>query len=313
MKRLLVSIIIPCYNVEKYIDRCMNSVVGQTYQNLEIILVDDGSTDATPEKCDAWAEKDERIKVYHSQNKGAANSRNFALSKSTGELIAFIDSDDYAEPDMIERLCENLNTTNADISVCGYHINDEKNVESDMRIVSQTDALKLIAIGDYKYGVLWNKLYRKEIVHGIQMPQFVCSEDLIFNYYAFKNAKKIVECDSKLYHYMQNESSTVHSEFKIGAFDAVKAKEIILEAENGTELEKYAIRGLINSCFVVLSGVIQSGKCLDKYDYLRGYISKYKEEIYSSDLYSREDKIKTRILMISKHLYNMLIRVKYRI
>ena len=310
MEPILISIIIPVYKVEKYLDRCLESVVNQTYKNLEIILIDDSSPDNCPKMCDEWAEKDSRIKVLHIENKGVANARNIGLSIATGDYIGFVDSDDYIELNMYEVLLSNLVDTNSDISVCGYQINEETDVDSNYHSVSQFDALKMICVGDYKYGVLWNKLYKRSVVDGIIMPNFVCSEDLVYNYYAFKNAASIVECDSKLYHYCQNENSTVHSEFKIGAFDAVTAKEIILNNEKGTKLEPYAIKGLINSCFVVLSGIIQSGKFFDKYDYLRNNIYKYKKTIYGSSLYSKEDRIKTRTLMFSKRLYNFLIKIK---
>ena len=133
------------------------------------------------------------------------------------------------------------------------------NTDEDAWGVSQFDALSKIACGDYKYGVLWNKIYKKSILERVQMPDLVCCEDLAYNYFVFKNAKKIKESNSKYYHYMSNADSTVHGTFSYGAFDAVKSKEIILKNEQGTSLEKYAVRGLISSCFVVLSGVIQSG------------------------------------------------------
>ena len=307
MDKFLISIIVPVYKTEQYLDRCVESIVSQTYKNLEIILVDDDSPDNCPQMCDAWAEKDNRIKVLHIENKGVANARNQGLDIATGNFIGFVDSDDYIEPDMFETLLNNLTDNNADISLCGYQINEEENAVANLRMVTPLDAMKLICMGDYKYGVLWNKLYKKDLIKHIKMPDFVCCEDLIFNYYVFKNAQSIVECDSKLYHYFQNDESTVHSKFGIGAFDAVKSKEIMVEEQQGTSLEEYAVRGLVSSCFVVLSGVIQSGKCSDKYDDLRNLILKHRQDIYSSDLYTKKDKIKTFILSISPKLYNRFI------
>lgn len=308
----LVSVIVPVYKTEKYLNRCLESIVNQTYKNLEIILIDDDSPDNCPQMCDEWAQKDNRIKVLHIENNGVANARNQGLSNATGDYIGFVDSDDFAEPDMFEILLSNILENDSDISVCGYQMNVEADVESNIRKVSRFDALKLIAMGDYKYGVLWNKLYKNEIIKDIRMPHFACCEDLVFNYYAFKNTNKIVECDDKLYHYMQNEDSTVHGNFGIGAFDAVYSKEIILNEQQGTELEKYAVRGLISSCFVVLSGVVQSGKFFDKYDYLRNHILNHKKDIYSSDLYSRLDKVKTALLTFSPKIYNKFIVRKNR-
>ena len=307
MENPLISIIVPVYKTEQYLDRCVESIVNQTYKNLEIILVDDDSPDNCPTMCDAWAEKDSRIKVIHKKNGGAASSRNAGLDIATGDYIGFVDGDDYAELNMYELLIDILEKNKADIAVCGYHIDNEKDVDSNIHTVSQLDSLKKICVGDYKYGVLWNKLYKKEIVTGVKMPNFKCCEDLVFNYYCFKKAENVVECDMKLYHYMQNESSTIHGNFAIGAFDAVHSKELMLKEEQNTELEKYAVRGLISSSFVVLSGVIQSGKFTDKYDYLRNLILKHRHVIYSSNLYTKKEKVKTFILSMSPKLYNRFI------
>lgn len=303
-----ISIIVPVYKTEKYLDRCLESIVNQTYKNLEIILVDDASPDNCPQMCDDWAQKDSRIRAFHIENNGVANARNFALTNSSGEYVGFVDSDDYIEKNQFEILYQNMVEFDADISVCGYQINVEDEAESNIRVVSYCDTMKMVATGDYKYGVLWNKLYKKSLVADIKMPHFACCEDLVFNYYAFKKANKVVECDDKLYHYMQNDDSTVHGSFGIGAFDAVYSKEIILKEQQGTEIEKYAVRGLISSCFVVLSGVIQSGKFSDKYDYLRSIILSYKKDIFSSPMYSKTEKLKTLVLASSRMLYNTAVK-----
>lgn len=303
-----ISIIVPVYKVEKYLDRCIESIVNQTYKSLEIILVDDGSPDNCPKMCDEWAKKDGRIKVIHKENGGVANARNYALKRATGDYIGFVDGDDYIEFDLFETLINNALENECDISICGYQINNEGNPSSNVRKTTKTDALRQIAAGDYKYGVLWNKLYKKSVIENLEMPNFVCCEDLVFNYYAFKNSSSVVECDDKLYHYMQNEDSITKDVFHIGAFDAVYARKIILENEQGTELEEYAVRGLISSCFVVLSGVIQNNKCMDKYDYLRDIILRYKRTIMKSPLYSKKDRIKVQALSVSKKLFNEMIK-----
>lgn len=310
MKNPLISVIVPVYKTEQYLDRCVESIVNQTYQNLEIILVDDGSPDNCPQMCDDWAKKDERIKVIHLENGGVANARNQGLKIANGEYIGFVDGDDWIEDRMYEILQNNMVDNDADISVCGYQINVENDVAANIRQVSQFDSLKQICTGDYKYGVLWNKLYKSSVVQNHEMPNLVCCEDLVFNYYVFKNAKTVIECDSKLYHYFQNKDSTVHSEFKIGAFDAIKSKEIILSEEENTALKEYAVRGLVSSCFVVISGVVNSGKFVNQYDNIRRSILKYKIVILKSDMYSLKEKAKTIILWMSSKFYNKMIKKK---
>ncbi|MDD6729159.1 MAG: glycosyltransferase family 2 protein [Eubacteriales bacterium] len=310
MENPLISIIIPVYKTEKYLDRCVESVVNQTYKNLEIILVDDGSPDKCPAMCDAWTEKDNRIKTYHIENKGVANARNFALGVATGDYIGFVDSDDYIEPNMYQFLLNAVLENDAEITVCGYQINDEADVDVNLRTVSQFDALKEVCVGDYKYGVLWNKLYKKKVLKGVEMPPLVCCEDLVYNYYAFKNAKNIVECDSKLYHYFQNDDSTVHGNFSYGAFDAIISKRIIFENEQSSNLREYAIKGIVSSCFIVLSGCIQNNAFHEDMQKLIDFIVSHKKEILKSNLYSKKDKIKIIILWIFPSFYKYIVKQK---
>ena len=123
----LISVIVPVYKAEKYLDKCVQSIVNQTYKNLEIILVDDGSPDNCPEMCDEWAKKDSRIKVIHKENGGVSSARNAGLDNSFGDYIGFVDSDDFIENDFYECLYDNLVENGADISFCTFKTLDEKN------------------------------------------------------------------------------------------------------------------------------------------------------------------------------------------
>ena len=162
----LISIIIPLHNVEKYLNKCIQSVVNQTYENLDIILIDDGSTDRCPQICDEWAEKDLRIRTIHKTYGGVADARNVGLSAANGEYIGFVDSDDYVENTMFEHLYKVLKETNADISICDFQKITENGeiipIESDIKreVITGTDALeKITKSGDWYYIILWNKLY----------------------------------------------------------------------------------------------------------------------------------------------------------
>lgn len=302
-----ISVIIPVYKTEKYLDKCVKSIVEQTYSNLEIILVDDCSPDKCPQMCDEWAKKDDRIRVLHIENKGVANARNVGLNVAIGDYISFIDSDDYAEPDMLETLYTNIEKNNANISVCGFY--GGECVDSILENKSLPEILELIATGEYVYGVLWNKLYKKEIVSNISMPPLACCEDLVFNYFAFKNAGSVAQTTAKKYHYISRSGSVTNAGFSKDAFDAVKSKEIILEDSNGTDLEPYAVKGLIVSGFVVLSGAIKSQKFKSEIKELRNMILSHKKEIYLSPLFPNNIKIKTLVLSISLTLFkNILIK-----
>ena len=150
----LISIVIPVYKVEKFLGRCVESVVNQTYKNLEIFLIDDGSPDNCPQICDEWAEKESRIKVIHLENAGVANARNTALKQISGDYVGFVDSDDYVEPDMYEKLLDTALKNDADITFCSYQINDEDRGENTVSLIPKDEEMKCVILGDYEYGVL---------------------------------------------------------------------------------------------------------------------------------------------------------------
>ena len=169
----LISVIVPVYKVEKYLNKCVQSIVNQTYKNLEIILVDDGSPDNCPEMCDEWAKKDSRIKVIHQENAGLAEARNSGISVATGEFFMFIDSDDHAEPDMIELLLNLSMEYNADVSSCGFYFdyeNDNKaeacDFSDEIRIADINERIIDLLTGGFS-GTVWNKLYRADAVKSI--------------------------------------------------------------------------------------------------------------------------------------------------
>ncbi|MGN1328892.1 MAG: glycosyltransferase family 2 protein [Eubacterium sp.] len=309
----LISIIVPVYKTEQFLDRCVESIVNQTYKNLEIILVDDGSPDNCPVICDAWAEKDSRIKVIHKENGGVASARNIGIAVAEGFFISFIDSDDYVERDLISHYISQGN--DFDVSVCDFQYNNDcDTLDYSTNHISKAEALKRIAMGDYKFGIMCNKLYRTDIAKRIIVPDLACCEDLVFNYHFFKNdeIKNICESSAKLYHYYVNEDSKTHKEFSIGAFDAVKSKQIIIEFEKDSQLEPFAIKGLLSSCFVVISGIIQNNKFLDEFDELRACIKNHIRTIMMSPVFSKSDKIKSLLITFAPNIYKMLIKRKYK-
>lgn len=132
MSELKVSVIIPIYNAEKFIGKCVDSVLNQTYTNLEVVLVDDGSKDGCPIICDEYAKKDLRVRVFHKENGGQSSARNLALDNITGEYVSFVDSDDYIESDMIAEMVKQLDKNNGDVAICLDRGDDEKNFEGDI-------------------------------------------------------------------------------------------------------------------------------------------------------------------------------------
>ena len=186
-----ISIIVPFYNVEKYAPKCIESIINQTYTNLEIILVDDGSPDTCGKICDDYALKDGRIKVIHKKNAGLSDARNVGIKEATGKYIGFVDGDDYIEKDMYKYLYNLIKENNADISICGVEevyedgsIQDEKAKES-IEILSKEDAIKELLLDKKVRSHAWDKLYKRELFENIEYPYGRKMEDIATTYKLF--------------------------------------------------------------------------------------------------------------------------------
>ena len=206
-----ISVIVPVYNVENELERCVKSICDQTYKNLEIILVDDGSTDNSGIICDELAKKDERIKVIHQKNMGMASARLTGFLKSSGRVIGFVDSDDYIESDMYEIMLTGMQNTNAEIVFCGYNSitgsrNDKRNFSESDKILDKDTALKYLANDEIK-SFMCNKIYKKDILFdtdfyiGKLMEDFLCMTDI------FNRCKIIFYCNAAFYNYVRRENS----------------------------------------------------------------------------------------------------------
>lgn len=213
MAEKLVSVIVPAYNIEKYISRCLDSIIVQTYKNLEIIVVDDGSKDKTVEILDNYEKKDSRVKIIHKENGGVSSARNKGLDIAKGDYIGFVDGDDSIEPNMYEILVKLLEEENADIAHCGYQMIFPNRVDyyyNTGRRKTQTtqEGIKDLLSGKMIEPALYNKLYRRELFNSIRLDEKIrINEDLEANYRLFKNSKKSIYYDVPLYHYMIRSSS----------------------------------------------------------------------------------------------------------
>jgi glycosyltransferase involved in cell wall biosynthesis len=215
----LISVIVPVYKVETYLDRCVQSIVDQTYQNLEIILVDDGSPDNCPPMCDAWAEKDGRIRVIHKENGGVTSARLRGVAEANGAYSGFVDGDDFVEPDMYERLLENALKYDADISHCGYRMVFPSRVDyyhntGKLQEQDHDAGLRDLICGSFVEPALWNKLYRRALFTGITEKMdfsIKINEDVLMNYWLFKTSRKSVYEDFCPYHYVLRPGSAATS------------------------------------------------------------------------------------------------------
>lgn len=210
----LISIITPVYNVEQYLRQCIESIIMQDFQDWELILVDDGSTDKSGVICDEYALKEERIRVLHKENSGQADSRNVALQLAKADLIGFVDSDDWIESDMYSVLYHTLIENQADIAICGY-FQDYKDISEascaigEVVVYNRDEALKLILGDKVIKSFLWDKLFHRKVITDL-LPKSYYYEDYATLFKWFINANKIAFCQRPEYHYRQRKGSTDH-------------------------------------------------------------------------------------------------------
>lgn len=210
----LISIIVPVYNAQKFLNRCVDSLISQTYENIEIILVNDGSKDDSGAICDSFAQKDSRVKVIHKENGGVSSARNLGLDTATGEYIAFVDADDYVDKDMYKKLYDNAVSTGSDISMCSYALEDkegniiDKSNNSELFEFTRSEMVKHMLMQKLYTCSPWNKLLKADTINNIRFDTHVLhNEDLLFIYQAMKNCNKAVFMDKPLYFYCYNENS----------------------------------------------------------------------------------------------------------
>lgn len=245
-EKALISIIIPVYKVEKYLEKCIQSVINQTYENLQIILVDDGSPDNCGKICDEYAKKDHRIEVIHKSNGGLSDARNKGLEIAKGEYIGFLDSDDYIESDMYEVLYNLLKQYNVDVSICNFYTVSQgkiaiKNADNGIKEYNRIEILKEILLDNNIQSYAWNKLYKKDLFDEIKYPVGKKYEDIGTTFYLLEKCNKVVVTGKPEYYYINRQDSIVNNVTETTITDYI---ELIMQRydyieENIKELSSY--------------------------------------------------------------------------
>ena len=250
----LISVIVPVYNVDEFLDACLQSIVDQSYSRLEILVVDDGSTDGSGDKCDRWAERDERIRVIHQPNGGLSSARNTALDAMSGDWVIMVDSDDVLHPDAASTLLDAIRREHADIVVGDYVViyDDERpkwpaDTASHGTAYGQHDALLAVF---YQKGLThsaWARIYRSSLFDGIRYPVGQLYEDLAIIYPLLKKCDKVVKIDKVVYGYRQRRNSIL-SHFSPRRADVLQ---ILEELETDTVDDRYvdAVRSRLLSAY----------------------------------------------------------------
>lgn len=245
-----ISVIIPVYNVERYLEKCVNSILRQTFTDYEVILVDDGSTDNSNKLCDILAQKSKKIKVYHKSNGGLSDARNFGVNKSSGKYITFIDSDDYIRCDYLELLYNAIVNEVADISVVlpevvyentDFNIINNKSSDNIYDVFSGKELLKFALMGKKGSLSAWAKLYKREYVLGYPFPIGELYEDMEVLYNIYLSAHKIVVVNQKAYFYLRRQNSIVNSKITDKHLYGLKSCINMLNTNNekNKQLDKY--------------------------------------------------------------------------
>ena len=321
----LITVIIPIYNVEKYLDRCIRSVVNQTYNNLEIILVDDGSTDKSPEICDLWVQKDDRVKVIHQKNGGVSKARNAGLQESLGEYIMQLDSDDYIHAEMIERLYKILKNYNADMSVCNFEKGDCKLFEfqiennNTVEVIDNITALNRIYTGDnnaLRYVAPWGKLYRKQLFEDICYPEGKIFEDIYITHQILYRCQRIVVTANKLLYYYQHPTSIMNRRFHIGKLDYLEALKNRIEFFEGNSLKDLSQIAYDEYIHSLIWEYSRARDILQNKSVLADIVNRYRKiyiKGYTSKRYSQDTKLFLRLFAINPEIIVLYWKISGKI
>ncbi len=276
MMKDLISVIVPIYNVEPYLDKCIASIVNQTYKNLEIILVDDGSPDNCPAMCDSWAKKDDRIRVIHKPNGGLSDARNAGMSVATGELMTFVDSDDWISPDMYEYLYQRLIEDGSDIAACGVQLIWENGTLPRMLtcegncVLNREEAMQAIIEESWLKQPVVYKIYKTKLIKDVMFPVGKYHEDVFWSYRAVSKASKVSVSDHIGYYYLQRGGSIMGKGFSIQSLDCMVAtkERYVYVADHYANLIPSAYRSLFGSilyscqCALKLKNTTERDLCL---------------------------------------------------
>ena len=317
MNNDLISIVVPIYNVERYLNECVESLLNQTYQNIEIILVDDGSSDNCGKMCDDYANKDERIKVIHKENGGLSDARNYGIDVATGKYIVFVDSDDYVDAKYIEELYNAIQINNTKVSQCNLlKVNDNGEVLKevgylDNQIKNAKDMIKDLYDGHAMDNiVVWNKMYAIELFDNLRYPVGKIHEDEYTTYKILYDTNEIAVINECLYNYRQNENSITGQMFNIKRLDKLEAwEERIIFFEEKEEKELYEI-ALLQYFFWLRKYYINTKKYIKEseniqIDLIKKYRKTYKK-VWELKKVSYIKKIKWLFLYFFPNLYYII-------
>ncbi len=312
----LISVIVPIYNSEKYLNKCIESIVNNTYNNLEILLIDDGSLDNSPKICDEWEKKDKRIKVIHKNNGGVSSARNEGIKYASGKYISFIDSDDYIDVDMYEFLLSKIKENNSDISICStYDVINEKvshNKKENIEIVmNNIEAIINIYKKGYYGNGLHNKLFNFKLIKNNLFPIGIRNgEEILVLFKAFREANTVVYSSIPKYYYVNRENSAT----KKFVNDNVCQNILKLIEENkdfidsSLQINNYVYHSYCISLFQLYNHCILYNDSNKKIEFAKSELKKYKNKIIYKNL-SISKCFQLKMFYLNIHFYDFLLKI----
>ena len=314
----LISVIIPVYNVRPYLEKCFDSVAGQSWRNLEIILVDDGATDGSGDLCEELARRDSRVRVIHKKNGGLGSARNAGIDAAKGEILSFVDSDDWIEPGMYDAMTEIMHRENAQIIACGIKKVSETGTVSyyqdnleERAVYSREEALIELPKNERLSNSMCNKLFRRETIQGLHINEQIFYEDNPFTPQCFARAERVAYTAEPFYCYFERTGSISRKSFSVREFDRVTADRMRLDFyhDHFPQCEFAAAIAYIGSGLKVY---YQSRGCQEAEEQR----AKLKEELkrtirrYPDLPFTEKQRAKAKLFLVSPALYTMSMKVR---
>ena len=323
MMSVTITMIIPVYNTAAYLDKCLSSISAQSFSDFELIIVDDGSTDDSPKICDDWAKKDSRFTVIHQKNAGQSAARNAGIDAAKGDYLAFADSDDYVEPEYLQRLYDTIQKFKADLSLCGYyeHKNRVKRAlgpEKECVLDRNTALGKLVEDKELK-SFFWASLFKKELFEGIRLPVGRNYEDLAVIYKLYYKADNVAMTPEPLYHYQIRVGSMSYNDATAGVWHEKCHASVESQTERTAffrdkKESELAGHSLAESLPYIYSDIL-TGYQTDNIEDVaesRAYLKKEKKEIMANPYISRKNKLLYNIYSANRFVFTLFFRGKVK-
>ncbi len=316
MSKPQISVIVPVYNVEKYLHRCVDSILAQTFENIEVLLVDDGSPDNCGAICDEYAQKDSRVRVIHKKNGGLSDARNAGIDAAVGEYLGFIDSDDFIAPNMLQTLYDLAENNRADISICGMcecfeNGEPEQNPQVIQQVCTGIEAFRLAFIGNYFGMSICTKMVRRDLCKDHRFIKGKTSEDVFFTPVLLSKAQRVAFTTEPLYYYWHRGGSITTLPFSPAAMDVIEGYEFDLRLADqiSPNLHDVAMFRLYWAYFVAFDRIVvaENFKKIPQYTQVRDFLKKNWLYIVKCPYFRRSRRIAAAALKVNVYLYRKLV------